>query len=150
MACSLDGGKIFSISLVRGHINDQAALNLTGVGHHIAITGTILLGDGGYKHGNIIAPRDVEKRSKSFQQYQRGVVENVNGQNDCWAVSSSRVRASPGRQLMCLRSTWETTARRSPLRPTMHASLAREENPTPVVSSLEEEAYTGEEVDNKI
>ena len=102
------------------------------------------MGDGGYQHGFIIAPKDVPASRTSTHKFLRGVVEIVFAFVHTFAAATVRFRESVGFQVLCLLVVYELVARRledSPVRARFLTSLSCALDPTPVVSAEERHQF---------
>jgi hypothetical protein len=86
-------GAIYELAVGKGHNNDLAMFNLTGMKLHTELNQITLLADRGYMHHRIITPASVDWSKCSSSH--RVIVENVIGQVKRFAAASATFRQSP-------------------------------------------------------
>jgi hypothetical protein len=106
---------------------------------HLERTGFRLLGDGGYHHSNIIAPRDCSTSlSAAEQRFLRGLVEIVNAYVHAFDSATLKFHGSIKEQLLCLICVYEFVVRMlsvGPIRPFL-ADLQQSNHLPPSFSAI--------------
>lgn len=86
VVCGLQG-EIYDIVIGKGHNNDQAMFNISGLRMHIELNDFILLADRGYSHHLIITPAKPEW--SELASHDRVIVENVFGEAKQFSATSA-------------------------------------------------------------
>lgn len=93
-------GALYELAVGKGHNNDQAMFNITGMKLHTELDQLTLLADRGYMHHRIITPASVDW-SQCLSSH-RVIVENVIGQVKRFAAASATFRQSPELQALVI------------------------------------------------
>ena len=96
------------------------ALRQTKLDEFISKNGIHILGDGGYHHGNILVPKDLQGKERATQNFLRGVVEIFFGLVQVFKIAKYQFSGSPSQQTLVLSIVYELAARiieRHPIRP---------------------------------
>ncbi|MDO8997886.1 MAG: transposase family protein, partial [Sediminibacterium sp.] len=109
VVCGLQG-EIYDIVIGKGHNNDQAMFNISGLRMHIELNDFILLADRGYSHHLIITPAKPEW--SELASHDRVIVENVFGEAKQFSATSAVFRQSPELQALVLTVCFEIVAER--------------------------------------
>ncbi len=119
MICSLQGDRLFHITLGLGHNNDRAMLQLSGMKEALLCSGQKFLGDSGYYSAVCILPdSNKDPTWNSKQKALRSVVERVIGSVMSYGVARGTFRASPELHALALMTVYhcvEYSLSRSPL-----------------------------------
>lgn len=93
-------GAIYEIAVGKGHNNDQAMFNITGMKLQTELNQLTLLADRGYLHHRIITPASVDWSTCASSH--RVIVENVISQVKKFAAASAVFRQSPQIQSLAI------------------------------------------------
>jgi hypothetical protein len=108
-------------------------------------SGVKILGDGGYQHGNVMAPKDFVGKERKDQNFLRGVIEIFFGVLGAYGAATKRFRGSPSEQSMCLGIIYELAARlihKHPIRPhLLHLQSSLPNTCGPIATAAESQAF---------
>ena len=96
-------GHIWSISLGKGHNNDQGMLALSEITDILRKNGIKLLADRGYWNEVLVTPRMMERGEQNdLHKKYRCIVERIIGFAKTWMLAGGRCRLPPEMQELCL------------------------------------------------
>jgi hypothetical protein len=104
-------GKVYEVAIGKGHNNDKAMFNITGMKMHTELNQLTLLADRGYLHHRIVTPASVDWSNCSSSH--RVIVENVFAQVKKFAAASATFRQSPEIQALSIVVCFELVAQKN-------------------------------------
>lgn len=111
VVCSITG-EIWNVVLGKGHNNDKALFNISGMKQKLENLNQKLAADRGYSHRLLITPNDFKDRDwNNKQKGIRSVVETSIGLVKLFATASERFRQNPEIQELAIMISYQLTNR---------------------------------------
>jgi len=110
IVCGLQGA-IYDVVVGKGHNNDQAMFNISGMKLFTELNELDLLADRGYHHHRILTPASPDW--SMYSSHHRVIVENVIAQAKQFSAASNVFRQSPGLQAFTIVICFELIAEKN-------------------------------------